>query len=302
MSFRYGCNYENVKKFCDKYECELLENKINFTGENLPNIKVKLKCGCIQEPSYNKLVYKRQVYCKKCREIKKKEGVECCHCKKIFLPTNMSFLYCTKSCSSASNTHSEEMKLKMSILMKKRYIENNMMTITHRKIGLNIFKSLCENDFIIHFQNIQDISTVLIRPKETNKYYNNFMPLYIKTTKSALKGRADYSIIKKKGKDGEFETTKVLTNPNLNSYYFKLPKAYNDVLVMLICIDDNKFWIIDGSELLTDNISIGEKSSKYNKYLVDKSQIVTVLHNKFYTCDFLQTLESSLKKIKVFEE
>lgn len=290
MSFRYGCNYENVKKFCDKYKCELLENETSFTGENLSYIKVKLKCGCIEEPSYSKLVCKRLLYCKKCSEIKKKEGVECCHCGKTFLPTNMSFLYCDKSCSSASHKHSEEMKLKMSELMKKRYLENNQMTVIHRKKGLEIFKSLCENDFIMYFGDIKQKSTVMIRPKETNsECANKFMPIYIKTTKCILKGRIDGPLIDKIDKQMIYDKSSFVLKQNTNSYYFKLPKVHSEMVVVLICIDENKYWIIDGSEILTDNISIGGKSSKYNKYLVEKSLVVSTLAAKYYSCDFLTT-------------
>jgi len=82
-----------------------------------------------------------------------------------------------------------------------------------------------------------------------------------------------------------------------NIYSFGLNRNYNDMIVLFICINEEKFWIIHGNTI-PDRIklSIGMKKSKYNEYQVDKSELSKKLL-EFYNLLQTDTIENIQKPL-----
>ena len=100
--------------------------------------------------------------------------------------------------------------------------------------------------------------------KDTSCLENKWLPIQVKAT---LKGRYDI-------------------------YSFGLHKNYNDMLIIFICIEEEKFWILNGNHILNQcKLSIGMKKSKYSKYEIDKNNINEVLL-EFYNTISTDTIEN----------
>ena len=76
-----------------------------------------------------------------------------------------------------------------------------------------------------------------------------------------------------------------------NSYVFGLKHKYI-ILIILICIEEEKFWILNGNNILNNKcLSIGFKKSKYDKYKVDKKDLNKKLL-EFYNTISTDTIEN----------
>ena len=100
-------------------------------------------------------------------------------------------------------------------------------------------------------------------------------------------------------------TIKVSTD---NGYSFQLKHKYN-ILIIFVCIEEEKFWIIHGNDILNNKcLSIGLKKSKYNKYQVDKNDLSTKLLEFYNNLDTLpiETIQTPItdncKKEQLFRK
>ena len=76
-----------------------------------------------------------------------------------------------------------------------------------------------------------------------------------------------------------------------NGYVFGLKHKYN-ILIIFICIEEEKIWIINGNNILNNKcLSIGFKKSKYDKYKVDKKDLNKKLL-EFYNTISTDTIEN----------
>ena len=77
-----------------------------------------------------------------------------------------------------------------------------------------------------------------------------------------------------------------------NIYSFGLLRNYHDTLIIFICIEEEKFWFINGNNLLDQcKLSIGVKKSKYSVYEVDKINVTQKILDFYKTMD-KDTLEN----------
>jgi hypothetical protein len=85
---------------------------------------------------------------------------------------------------------------------------------------------------------------IIIKPKSMNN--NLYLPIQLKST----------------------------MDTNFKCYSFNIMKdKYKDMIILLMCVKDNKFWILKNNDLGTKSkINIGNKS-KYNEYMVDSNKL-----------------------------
>jgi len=110
---------------------------------------------------------------------------------------------------------------------------------------------------------------------------NKWLPVQIKAT---LKGRCDI-------------------------YSFGLHKNYENMIILFVCIEEEKFWILNGNLILNQcKLSIGIKKSKYNKYQVDKNDLSIKLLEFYNNMDTLpiETIQTPItencKKEQLFRK
>lgn len=69
---------------------------------------------------------------------------------------------------------------------------------------------------------------------------------------------------------------------NIYSFTFN-GTNYKDMYILLICVNEEKFWIINGNDVVDQKkVSIGMKKSKYNQFAVDKSELGIHLSKLYY--------------------
>ena len=138
-------------------------------------------------------------------------------------------------------------------------IENNSIELI-RKYSQNYIK--------LHKTNECCLADIMIQPMNIEQ--NKWLPIQVKAT---LVGRH-------------------------NIYSFGVYNKYPNMLIILICIEDEKFWIINGNTVLNQcKISIGmKKSNKYSKFCVNKEQLgnkLVELYNsnmyEYYTREYINT-------------
>ena len=77
-----------------------------------------------------------------------------------------------------------------------------------------------------------------------------------------------------------------------NIYSFGLHRNYNDMIVVFICINEEKFWIVHGNSILNQcKLSICMQKSKYYKYQVNKYSLSKKLL-EFYSTLQTDTIEN----------
>lgn len=122
------------------------------------------------------------------------------------------------------------------------------------KIEYLAFNLLKENltDFIVERTCEGCLVDIIMKPKNIND--NLYLPIQLKST---------------------MET-------NFKCYSFNITKdKYKNMIILLICIKDNKFWILKNDDLETKTrINIGNKS-KYNEYMVDKNKLNATFINLY---------------------
>lgn len=78
-----------------------------------------------------------------------------------------------------------------------------------------------------------------------------------------------------------------------NIYSFGISRNYPDMWIILICIEEEKFWIMNGNDVLNQcKISIGmQKSKKYDKCAVDKHKLSEKFDELYKKTETLQSLD-----------
>ena len=61
--------------------------------------------------------------------------------------------------------------------------------------------------------------------------------------------------------------------------------------ILLFCIEDQRFWLIDGNTLNIKNISIGKNNSIYSLYELSSNELASTLINKYNINNFNKTIE-----------
>lgn len=85
--------------------------------------------------------------------------------------------------------------------------------------------------------------------------------------------------------------------PSNNIYSFGVLRNYHDTLIIFICIQEEKFWFINGNNVLNQSrLSIGIKKSKYSVYEVDKINVTQKILEFYKTMD-KDTLQNIQKPI-----
>ena len=109
MSKKRGYNYENVKEFCEKYDCKLVSTKDEIDLKPA-EFTIESSCGHESTVSFNLLFKcKRGIYCANC--FNDMDEAKCFSCGEMFEHSETSFLYCSKKCSRSQKI-SEEHKQK----------------------------------------------------------------------------------------------------------------------------------------------------------------------------------------------
>lgn len=258
----HECTYENVQTVCKKYGCELLMTKDRFMEGNVEsiNLHVKLACGCIKSMSFNKFVRRRKIYCDSCVGQMKLTGTKCFTCKNTFTPTKTNMLFCSKSCS-ATHEVSDEQKSRMSEIMLKKLQSpdghiSNWLKVTNdiKNRGIDIFREALKG-----FEIIRTIEyskpDLLVRPTGHSED-NNWLPVQIKVTEKQ----------------------------NVNSYHFKTDNAI-DMIMIFVCIDDERMWLMDGNNIKTKFISIGKYKSIYSRYEIKDFNNLSRIFTNYYVND-----------------
>ncbi len=163
---------------------------------------------------------------------------------------------------------SDCVKKKLSLNYKK--LNNNISekyTLQIESQSIEIFKKYINSS--LEFKISPECCTADIAIRDSNCKDNKWLPIQVKST------------------------LKVSTD---NSYLFALKHSYN-ILIVFICIEEEKFWLIHGNNILNlVCLSIGLNKSKYNKYKVDKLELSKKLL-EFYNLLYNNTIESIQKPI-----
>jgi hypothetical protein len=124
MSYKKGYNYDNVKEFCEKYDCKLLDTREEIDLKP-PEINIESSCGHNSVTSFNKLMKDRfGIYCNNCS--KDMDEVKCFGCGKMFEFNPKSFLYCSGKCThSRKATDEQKRKVKETIYKNYGYYDKN---------------------------------------------------------------------------------------------------------------------------------------------------------------------------------
>lgn len=76
---------------------------------------------------------------------------------------------------------------------------------------------------------------------------------------------------------------KTTYKPN-NTYEFKCNQRYKNLLVVCVCLEDKRIWMIPGDDItVKQKISIGLFRSKYDSYEVQKSDMIRTIHMYYNT-------------------
>jgi hypothetical protein len=107
--------------------------------------------------------------------------------------------------------------------------------------GFNLIKELCIDTFIIKRTRECCLADTLVKPIGNED--DVWLPMQLKVTQK-LGDRA-------------------------KQYKFYVEQKYKNMMILLICVDEKKIWLIDGNnEIETQTISIGQHKSIYDKYQI----------------------------------
>ena len=136
-----------------------------------------------------------------------------------------------------------------------KFINKDLTTNEIEDLAYNLFKDNL-HDFEVMRTNEGCNVDIIIKLKNKDLY----LPIQLKSILSPL--------------STEFNNN----NTKLYSFNGLIKDKYKNMVILLICIQEKKFWILDNDDLQTDGkISIGKTSDTYNKYRVD----ITKLNEKF---------------------
>ena len=141
-----------------------------------------------------------------------------------------------------------------------KVINKDLTTNEIEYLAYNLFKDNLHDFEVMRTDECCNVD-IIIKPK--NKVFSNnelYLPIQLK------------SILEPSSTEFNNNNTK------LYSFNGLIKDKYKNMVILLICVQDKKFWILDNDSLQTDGkISIGKTSDTYNKYRVD----ITKLNEKF---------------------
>jgi hypothetical protein len=91
-------------------------------------------------------------------------------------------------------------------------------------------------------------------------------------------------------------------------YVFPIKSQYEDMCILCFAIQDQRVWLLRYGDVNIDKLSIGEKSSIYDKYEIGTGEISKKLNDIYYTCatctfdDVLNNLPDSVKQEQLFKK
>jgi len=309
MSYSKGYTYDNINTFCKKYDCFLLTTKEEIYLKP-KEINIKSACCHITTTSFKKLTRRKiGIYCDEC--ITNMKEAKCFGCNEMFDLTDeiMSVLFCSKNCENFKNRNQISYTYK---LIKDEYEKEQCVLLTteeefNKDKSCKKFKIKGKCGCIINYSNF---ITFLFQKSNINcrTCTNKNTSIKNKST-SKIDGIPTNMIIEKSGVDlireickdtyivmktGECCEADILVKPINNdtnmylpiqlkvtskkkesgsgSYNFNIKKKYNNMLLLFVCIEDNKLWLFESNdEKLTalPKISIGAIKSKYDYAVVD---------------------------------
>ena len=206
MSAKDGYTYENIVKYCEKYNCELLSDK-NELGHKLEEFNIKSACGHECQTTFNRLFKnKKGVYCEDCEKSIKNEEMECVcfNCEKQFEPEENNIFYCSLSCGFECEGKRQPMTYE---LVKENY----------KKVGCELLNTITEYNKIRETTETKYLKFKIMPPcghvMEAAPYYNTINKETTVTCQSCSLKRAG-EIIKLNSKNENGELTSMLTEKN----------------------------------------------------------------------------------------
>lgn len=164
--------------------------------------------------------------------------------------------YFTNVKSKRTGVLCKECSKKVSVERQKNFIKDNRIRCLEiENEGYNYIKDVVKATFEIVKTNEGCLADCLIRPidVETDKW----LKVQIKTTQK---------------------------KSPMNLYGFSLSgKVYPNCLIVCVCIDDKRMWILDGDTIpfLKSKLNIGAGKSKYSKYEVDETKMRDVFTESY---------------------
>jgi hypothetical protein len=105
MSYKRGYTYDNVKEFCEKYDCKLLDSREEIDDKPV-EFNIKAVCGHDSTTTFTKLFkYKIGIYCDDC--FNGMDEAKCFSCGNMFEHSEKSFVYCSVQCSHSRKATDE---------------------------------------------------------------------------------------------------------------------------------------------------------------------------------------------------
>jgi len=264
--------YENLMELSIKYNFTV--NNSQEQIEKTQIVDLISKCGHNTITTMNKLIKKKiGIYCNNCMDLinNTTNFMVCCSnskCKKIFISSPTSFLFCSKFCSyskSLKDATKKKISESNSLIMKNMKTYNLIELLND---GNKYVKNLINEHFEYEITNRCCSYNHIIKPKNNNPQSNNnenendninFSPnwLPIKTLYSNCSD--DYN------------------------YFFSLKKNNTSQILLCINILHNKIWLFPPNVITyCTKLKISKnKSDKYNDYLILPNEFVEKL-SKFY--------------------
>lgn len=157
--------------------------------------------------------------------------------------------------------------------MDSKYVETNNINQNIENDSINLFNKYIINKLIC--KRTLEGSTADIIIKDTNTTEDSWIPVQLKATTKKSK---------------------------FNYYTFRgIKETYKDMLIICICLDEEKIWIIPYNDIQTNthtNITISNKSI-YNKYLINNDNIKEIIlsYKDKYVCNTEIYFNTSLAQL-----
>jgi len=83
---------------------------------------------------------------------------------------------------------------------------------------------------------------------------------------------------------------KIISTLSHGIYSFHIKNNYKDMYILLFCIDDQRFWLLDGNNVQVKNISIGKNNSIYSQYELLSHELERTLINNYNLNNYNKTI------------
>jgi len=224
----------NMKKGEMKRRDIGMEEKKRYTYDMIKELYLNENCELLtSEEEFNNN--------KSCRNFKIKGK-----CGHVIEHSNFYSFFYTKqgiNCSDCTNKNT-------ALLMKNKCeIEGSSMNMIIEKNGVDLIREKCKDKFIVKKMREACKADILVKP--INEESDTWLPIQLKiSSKKYIKHCINLYSFTTGGKD----------------------KQYHNMLLLLVCLEDSKFWIFDSNSVhvkLLNKITIGNKKSKYDDMRID---------------------------------